>query len=181
MSKIYTKGGDDGTTSLLGGSRVPKYHYRVEAYGTVDELSSNIGFLRSLNISNEQNKELECIQQTLFDIMGLLANENDKFIDKLRPIEESTITFLEKSIDKMTDELPPLKNFILPGGLQEVASAHICRTICRRAERRIIELNDKDKVDKNILVFINRLSDYFFTLSRKIAKDKNFEQTPTKI
>lgn len=180
MSKIYTKGGDEGTTSLLSGKRVAKYHYRVEAYGNVDELSSNIGFLRGLDISEEIKQELACIQQTLFDIMGLLACDQNKYIDKLNKVEDTSITFLEKSIDKMTATLPELKNFVLPGGLMSVGSAHICRTICRRAERRIVKLADMEPVDTNIIVFINRLSDYLFTLTRKISQESNFEQTTTK-
>ncbi|MBN2892017.1 MAG: cob(I)yrinic acid a,c-diamide adenosyltransferase [Bacteroidales bacterium] len=180
MSKIYTKGGDDGTTSLLSGKRVSKYHPRVEAYGNVDELSSNIGLLRGHNISEEIKQELQCIQQTLFDIMGLLACDQGKYVDKLNPVEDSSIQFLEKSIDKMTAKLPPLANFVLPGGIIEVGMAHVCRSICRRAERRVVEFADMEPVESNIIIFINRLSDYLFTLTRKIAQDAGYEQIKTK-
>lgn len=180
MSKIYTKGGDNGTTSLLSGKRVPKYHLRVDTYGIIDELSSNIGFLRSLDISDKLCQELPAIQQVLFDISGLLACDEEKFLKILNPLEDKTIEILEKSIDLMDEKLPKLKKFILPGGQIEVASAHICRTICRRAERKIVELSEKEPVDKNIIIYINRLSDYFFTLSRMIAYEKGFEQTIAK-
>ena len=177
MSKIYTKGGDDGTTSLLSGKRVAKYHIRVEAYGNIDELSSNIGFLRSLNITENQKKELINIQQILFDIPGLLACDEGKHLKILNPVKNKSIEYVEKLIDEMTNKLPPLKAFILPGGQKESAFAHICRTSCRKTERRITELSEKEPIDKNIVIYINRLSDYFFTLSRIIAKSFNFEQS----
>ena len=180
MSKIYTKNGDDGTTSLLSGKRVPKFHIRVEAYGIIDELSSNIGFLRSLDIPDILYEELIEIQQILFDISGLLACDEGKHLKMLTQVKDKSIEFLEKFIDRMTKELPPLKEFILPGGQTEVAFAHICRTSCRKAERRIVELAEKEPIDKNIIIYINRLSDYFFTLSRKLSVDCGFEQTKAK-
>ena len=180
MAKIYTKGGDKGTTGLLSGTRVPKYHRRVEAYGSIDELSSNIGFLRSLDIDNNLKEDLLKIQQILFDISGLLACDKGKHIHLLTPVKEESIIFLEKSIDTMTSELETLKNFIIPGGQKEVAFAHICRTIARRAERRIVQLADEEDIAQNIIIYINRLSDYFFTLSRYIAKSKKFTQSTAK-
>ena len=180
MNKIYTKGGDDGSTSLLSGKRVPKYHIRVDAYGIIDELSSNIGFLRSMDISDILYKELIEIQQILFDISGLLACDEGKHLKILNPIKNESIVFLEKSIDEMTKKIPPLKKFILPGGQTEVAFAHICRTSCRKAERRIVELAEKEQINNNIIIYINRLSDYFFTVSRIIAQEKKFEQISAK-
>ncbi len=181
MSKIYTKTGDKGTTGLLSGTRVPKYHDRVEAYGDIDELTSNIGFLRSLDINNDLKEELLEIQQILFDVSGLLACDKGKYLSRLSPVENKSIVFLEKSIDKMSSEVGTLKDFIIPGGQKEVAFAHVCRTIARRAERRIIKLAaGNEDVAPNIIVFINRLSDYFFTLSRYIAKLKDFEQSKAK-
>lgn len=177
MQKIYTKGGDKGFTQLLGGKRVTKYNIRVEAYGSVDELTSNIGFLRSLKITNEINLELVNIQHILFNICGLLACDSDTYMNILKPVTDESIVFLENSIDKMTNELPPLIKFVLPGGQMEVAYCHICRTVCRRAERNIVKLSDNESVDSKIIIFINRLSDYLYTLSRKIASDFQFEQT----
>lgn len=176
MPKIYTKTGDKGTTSILSGKKVPKYHIRVEAYGNVDELTSFVGLLRSLDIPDEIKDELITIQQNLFYISGLLACDDDKHRDILTPIEYSQVELLEKSIDKMTEIAGELKHFILPGGQQEVAYAHVCRTVARRAERRIVELADNEKIFDNIIIYINRLSDYFFTLSRYIAHLKGFEQ-----
>ncbi len=174
--KIYTKGGDKGKTSLLSGTRVPKYHIRVEAYGTIDELTSYIGLLRAADIKSEYKDHLIEIQRRLFDISGLLACDKGKFIDKLNKIENKDIEFLENNIDKIQENLPPLRAFVLPGGQYEVALAHICRTISRKAERRIVELADKETIDTKIIIYMNRLSDYFFVLARAIAKDKNFEQ-----
>jgi len=180
MKKIYTKAGDDGTTQLLSGKRVAKYHLRVEAYGNVDELTSHIGFLRGLKITEKINSELIYIQHVLFDISGLLSCDSGKHINILNAVTEESIIFLENSIDKISNELPQLKKFILPGGQMEVAYCHICRTICRRTERIIVKLADNETIANNIIVFMNRLSDYFFILSRKIAKDNNFEQTTVK-
>ncbi len=177
MSKIYTKTGDTGTTSLLSGKRVKKYDIRVTAYGNVDELSSYLGLLRGYNISENTKEDLIKIQRVLFNIMGLLACDDKKFESKLKPVTDTEITFLEKTIDEMSKDLPPFKYFILPGGTVEIGMVHICRTVCRRTERKIVELTDQTPINNNIVIFINRLSDYLFALSRKIAKDTNFEQT----
>lgn len=176
MPKIYTKGGDKGTTGLLSGNRVPKYHIRVEAYGNVDELSTFIGLLRSHDLSVDLQNELFEIQNILFHISGLLACDEGKHMNILTPVEDVSIEFLERAIDKMTSEMEPLKNFIIPGGQKEVAFAHVCRTVARRAERRIVKLADSEEIAQNIIIYVNRLSDYFFTLSRYIAKLKDFEQ-----
>jgi cob(I)alamin adenosyltransferase len=180
MSKIYTKRGDKGTTQLLSGDKVPKYHYRVEAYGSIDELTSYIGLLRSSDLKAEIKSELLEIQQILFDISGLLACNKGKHLKLLRSIKNEQIEFLEKSIDKMTNEIGELKHFIIPGGQKEVAYAHICRVTARNAERKIVYLADKENIEQNIIIYINRLSDYFFTLSRYIAKLKNYEQAIAK-
>ena len=180
MAKIYTKGGDKGTTSLMSGTRVPKYHIRVEAYGTIDELTSFVGLLRAYNINQNIKDELIEIQQILFNISGLLSCDKGKFSNILTSVTDDSIVYLEKSIDKMTEELKPLKKFILPGGQKEVAYTHVCRTVARKAERKIVELADNEKIEQNIIIYINRLSDYFFTLSRYISKQNNFEQTIAK-
>ncbi len=176
MAKIYTKGGDNGTTQFLSGKRVPKYHIRVEAYGNIDELTSFVGLLRSFELSVNIKSQLLEIQQVLFNISGLLACDQGKHLKILTKVSNDNIKLIEQSIDKMTEKLEPLRKFILPGGIQEVAVAHICRTIARRAERSIVKLADVENIEQNIIIYINRLSDYFFTLSRYIAKIKNFEQ-----
>jgi cob(I)alamin adenosyltransferase len=176
MAKIYTKGGDKGTTQFLSGKRVPKYHIRIEAYGNIDELTSYVGLLRSFDLSQQIKQQLLEIQQVLFNISGLLACDEGKHLKLLTQIKETDIQHLEQAIDQMTAELEPLRKFIIPGGQQQVAYAHICRTIARRAERSIVKLSDSEKIDQHIIIYINRLSDYFFTLSRFIAKLKNFKQ-----
>lgn len=167
--KIYTKTGDIGETSLFGGKRVSKSNLRIEAYGTVDELNAQIGLLISQISLNEVKKQLIEIQDRLFTLGSSLAAdpENDKLITP--DILESDIEFLEKSIDKMEEELPPLQHFILPGGHVAVAQAHVVRTVCRRAERRCVELNQLQSIDPLIIKYLNRLSDYFFVTSRYIG------------
>lgn len=174
--KIYTKTGDKGETSLLGGKRVPKYHPRVEAYGNVDELNSHIGFLRSLEVGKEIEEILLDIQHHLYYTGSLVACESCKEQEKLTKIEEKDITYLEKLIDKFTTELSELKDFIIPGGSTAVASAHICRTVCRRAERLVIELSVKTYIDELIIKYLNRLSDFLFVLSRKLTKDSGLQE-----
>jgi len=176
MSKIYTKGGDKGITQLLSGKKVPKYHIRVEAYGTIDELSSHIGFFRSMDLPDDLYIELLDIQQILFNIAGLLSCDEGKYLNILHPVKNSSIEQIEKTIDRMTNELEPFKNFIIPGGQKEVAYAHICRIVTRRAERNIVKLADTENIYDNILIYVNRLSDYFFTLSRYLSKIKGFKQ-----
>ena len=169
--KIYTKKGDLGDTSLLGGQRVPKSHIRIEAYGTVDELNSQIGVvLCSFLVAQEELKE---IQDQLFHVGSHLANSAESNF-KLDPIPQNWIDALEEKIDLMTKELPDLKNFVLPGSDIANAHCHVARCICRRAERLSVALNhqENEQVDPLIISYLNRLSDYLFTLSRFITHSK---------
>jgi len=169
--KIYTKGGDKGQTSLLGGKRVLKSNPRIEAYGTIDELNANIGLLRDLEISEDIKQDLLKIQNILFVIGSILACEVDPKQFSLSNVDDSDIVDLEKGIDTMEKELPTLKSFILPGGHVAVSQCHICRCICRRAERHIVLLSEEEIVEEVIIQYLNRLSDYLFVLARKISKD----------
>jgi cob(I)alamin adenosyltransferase len=171
--KIYTRTGDNGTTGLIGGSRVKKYNIRLEAYGTVDELNSYIGVVRSMQTEEHADAILERIQHKLFVIgANLASDETVPMIKQQLPCGKADIELLEKEMDQMIDVLPPLNNFILPGGCQASSFCHIARTVCRRAERRIVELSEKAEVDSNLIKYINRLSDYLFVLSRKISMDQ---------
>ena len=165
--KIYTRTGDDGTTGLIGGSRVKKHNIRLESYGTIDELNSYIGLIRSMQTDAHTDQVLEMIQNKLFVIGANLAT--DKSIDLIRkqlPCKKTDIELLEKEMDEMNNHLPELRNFILPGGSQASSFCHVARTVCRRAERRIVELSENHDVDSILIKFINRLSDYLFVLSR---------------
>lgn len=178
--KIYTKTGDDGTTGLIGGSRVKKYDIRLEAYGTIDELNAYIGLLRSFSeIKNEQVEHLIKIQNKLFVIGGALATDKNKgeLSEKLICSNED-VFFLENLIDNYSENLPELTHFVLPGGHPVIAYCHIARTICRRAERRIVELADEQIIQKSLIQFINRLSDFIFVLSRQITHDLNVNEIP---
>lgn len=171
--KIYTKTGDDGTTALFGGERVKKSYIRVEAYGNVDELNSFLGLLIEAMGKGEIREYLEKIQHILFNIGSVIATVDDKFIAKLPKLLTSDISSLENQMDKMEHDLSPMTNFILPSGHETIARAHICRTICRRTERSIVALMDTESCDSSIstaLQFLNRLSDYFFVLARKLAQ-----------
>lgn len=175
--KIYTKTGDKGMTSLIGGKRVPKNSIRLESYGTIDELNSYLGLIRSFAGDGLLADELTEIQSRLFDIGGHLATDPDNPSVKVAlGVNESCIQMLEKAIDRMNAEVPPLKYFILPGGSQAVAFCHIARTVCRRAERRILDLAETSKVDESVLKYINRLSDFLFVLARKMAHDSGVEE-----
>jgi cob(I)alamin adenosyltransferase len=167
--KIYTKTGDKGETSLLGGTRVPKYDLRIEAYGTVDELNSHIGLLRDKSPEEKITDLLVIIQDRLFSIGSNLAMEpgNTKF--KIPQILESDIEFLEQAIDAMNETLYPLHSFILPGGHETVSFCHIARCVCRRAERNVIYLATQSEVSPIIIKYLNRLSDFLFVLSRKLS------------
>ena len=164
--KIYTKTGDKGETSLLGGTRVSKAHQKIEAYGTVDELNSSIGVLRSF--TDLESETLSEVQHVLFNIGSLLATEREVNFE-LPSIDSSDVERLERSIDQMNEGLEPLRNFILPGGSKAAGFAHMSRTICRRAERRVVVL---EQLDPQIVHFLNRLSDYLFVLSRAILKSE---------
>lgn len=169
--KVYTKTGDKGKTSLLGGAKVDKSDERIAAYGTVDELNAFIGLLRDSILENDQAKsQLLITQENLFTLGSVLASEEDFKGFKLPNVNTKDVEQLEKWIDEFDQELPELKNFILPGGHKTVSLCHVCRTICRRAEREISAL-PKRKEWEEILPYVNRLSDYFFVLSRKLAKD----------
>jgi cob(I)alamin adenosyltransferase len=174
--KIYTKGGDLGETSLLGGTRVSKSAERVEAYGTLDELNAFIGLLRDQQISNDYKQTLLVIQDKLFVAEALVANDPLKPAEGLPQLFETDITDLETRIDIMTSEMPVLTSFILPGGHPAVSHCHIARTVCRRAERAVIRLNRTEKVDSIIIRYLNRLSDYLFVLARRIGQDEQAEE-----
>ncbi|MCD4683521.1 MAG: cob(I)yrinic acid a,c-diamide adenosyltransferase [Bacteroidales bacterium] len=173
--KIYTKGGDKGETSLLGGTRVPKYHERIDAYGTVDELNSFVGLLRDLNSNDHYRMILLDIQKKLFIAESHLASDKAENVAKLPILSDEDISILENEIDKMNKELPELRSFILPGGHPVVSYCHIARTICRRAERLTIKIGEKYEIDELIVKYLNRLSDYFFVLARRLAKDFKVE------
>lgn len=167
--KIYTKTGDKGETGLFGGSRISKAHIRIEAYGTIDELNAFIGSLDDLASANDCNiAHLELIQNELFNIGSVLASDPEKEL-VVPNITNKHVTQLELLIDEMNTELPALKNFILPSGHVLVSTAHICRTVCRRAERAVVLLNESDNIDELVLIYLNRLSDYLFTLARFFA------------
>ena len=168
--KIYTKTGDLGETGLYGGKRLPKNHVRISAYGMVDELNAHIGHLRDLIINTNQRTELLQIQHTLFNVGAHLAATN-KMIAKLPKVGEVDITFLENSIDEMEKTLAPMVAFILPGGHPTVSFAHIVRTVCRRAERETVALHHVEAIEPIHFQYLNRLSDYIFVLSRKIAAE----------
>lgn len=169
--KIYTKTGDKGQTSLIGGTRVPKHHIRIESYGTVDELNSYIGLIASQDISADVKLLLKEIQDRLFTVGASLAADPEKSKMKIPDLSESDITLLEKEMDAMNESLPELKHFVLPGGSTTVSYCHIARCVCRRAERLTVALAESSFVDNKVTVYLNRLSDYLFTLGRKLGHD----------
>jgi len=176
--KIYTKTGDKGQTSLIGGTRVPKYHPRIEAYGTVDELNSYIGLIRDHDIGQDIRDLLFVIQDRLFTLESQLAHDPDTKLTKPLPqIYEEDIEQLEKAIDKMNVVLEPLTSFILPGGHVVVSYCHVARCVCRRAERICIRLAEVHPVNHLNIKYLNRLSDYLFVLARKLGKDLNAPET----
>ena len=175
--KVYTKTGDSGTTSLISGKRVPKHHLRIKAYGTIDELNCWFGIIRSSRISEKIQNELITIQKKLMIIGTQLSNDSIKSLNfKFEKITIKDVSNLESMIDIMTDSLPDLKNFIIPGGNEIISNTHLTRCVCRRAERCITELNEYSKIDSVIIFYINRLSDYLFTLSRKLSYDLKIEE-----
>tara|TARA_B100000900_G_scaffold297151_1_gene255694 strand:+ start:699 stop:1235 length:537 start_codon:yes stop_codon:yes gene_type:complete len=175
--KIYTKKGDSGHTSLIDGRTVNKHNLSVDTYGTVDELNSFVGLLKDY-IKDETLKDiLNNIQSKLFSIGSILASgKNQHILEKVK-IEKKDVEYIESHIDSMNNELPELKNFIIPGGHKISSYSHVCRSICRRAERRISELNKEQSVDPNVLSYINRLSDFFFVLSRYLMYSDKIEET----
>ncbi len=174
--KIYTKTGDKGKTSLLSGEKVKKHNIRLNAYGSVDELNSFIGYLISLNINKKHKEFLTDVQHKLFNLGALLAVKKDVNF-KIPEITDKDIQALETEIDRLNKGIPPLKEFILPGGSAETAQCHICRSVCRRAERTVSELSEKEKIQELLLIYLNRLSDYFFVLARKISQEKEIKET----
>lgn len=173
--RIYTKTGDEGDTALFGGRRVAKSHLRVDAYGTVDELNSYVGWLRDSVLEEEIKQLLTQVQHRLFTVGAALASDPEKHppIPDLLPED---IALLEKEIDRMDAHLPPLKHFILPGGHTTVSVCHVCRTVCRRAERLVVALHQTDPVEPLVLQYLNRLSDYFFMLARQLGHDLGAEE-----
>jgi cob(I)alamin adenosyltransferase len=174
--KIYTKTGDKGYTSLIGGTRVPKHHVRIETYGTVDELNSYIGIIRDQEITPEQKDMLKEIQDRLFTIGSSLASDPEKSKMKIPDLHTSDIELLEQQIDKMNEDLPELRHFILPGGDQAVSFCHIARCVCRRAERICVNLAEISSVDEQVIIYLNRLSDYLFVLARKLCHDRKIPE-----
>lgn len=166
---IYTKTGDGGTTSLVGGSRVSKDNVRVEAYGTVDELNSHIGLLAELMrpLAGGYYDELKAVQHNLFTLQTLLATEDATIYSRLPQLPEEEVEMLERQIDTISDQLPKLQNFVIAGGTTVGAQCHVCRTVCRRAERCVVTLAREAQVDDVLLRYLNRLSDYLFVLARR--------------
>lgn len=171
--KIYTKTGDKGETSLIGGTKVPKYHLRIEAYGTTDELNSYIGLIMCQSIENHHQQMLKEIQDRLFTIGSSLASDPERSKMKIPDLLTADILLLETEIDKMNENLPELKHFILPGGNTTVSFCHLARCVCRRAERMVVHLASESFVDDKIPIYLNRLSDYLFVLARKLNADAN--------
>lgn len=180
--KIYTKTGDKGQTSLIGGTRVPKHHIRIESYGTVDELNSHIGLIRDQQIDEHSKSILIEIQDRLFTIGSSLASDPEKSKMKIPDLKEEDITLLEQEIDKMNETLPEMKSFVLPGGHTTVSYCHIARCVCRRAERLTIHLSESSSgaVAELVIKYLNRLSDYLFVLSRKLSMDLKATEIPWK-
>lgn len=180
--KIYTKTGDTGTTSLIGGTKVPKSHLRIESYGTLDELNSQLGLCRDLLTNEDSRKTLLEVQDRLFTIGSSLACDPVKEPKMRIPdLKVSDIQFLEAEIDRMDAALPPMRSFILPGGHPLVSQLHIARCICRRAERACVRLElESLEVEPLILQYLNRLSDYLFILSRFTAQELQVAEIPWK-
>jgi cob(I)alamin adenosyltransferase len=177
--KVYTKTGDKGTTALVGGKRVAKASVILEAYGTVDELNSWMGMTRDQANLDGISEQVIQIQNTLFNIGALLASEPKARVKyQLVDITTNDVAFLGQKIDEMETELPPITQFILPGGNTAISSAHIARTTCRRAERRILEIPAEHEVPEFVVPYINRLSDYLFVLARYITLKTNAQEIP---
>lgn len=179
--KIYTKTGDTGKTSLVGGTRISKGDLQIESYGTVDELNSWIGVLRDLPVNESRKDILKEIQDRLFTIGADLASESEIVKQKKVPdLFDADVEFLENAMDKMNEEIPPLRAFVLPGGDMAVSYAHVARTVCRRAERNIIRLSEVTEVNPLVIRYLNRLSDYLFVVSRKITQELGTEEVAWK-
>ncbi|SHK63976.1 cob(I)yrinic acid a,c-diamide adenosyltransferase [Xylanibacter ruminicola] len=169
ITKVYTRGGDMGKTSLVGGQRVSKASVRLEAYGTVDELNSHLGLLAAMMADGEDKELIIRIQNCLFNVCTNLATDQEQ--TPLYPsahLPEGEIELIEQKVDEIMQLLPERQGFILPGGTKEAAQAHVCRTVCRRAERRIVALAEVAQITPSVLQYVNRLSDYLFVLAKKI-------------
>jgi len=183
--KIYTKTGDKGKTSLFGGTRVPKYHLRIEAYGTIDELNAHIGLVRDQKVDDHTASILLKIQNELFTLGSMLATPPEKELLKsgkqrltIEKTDANKIMVLENEMDAMNETLPPMTHFILPGGNPIVSHCHIARCVCRRAERITTHLSDESSLNPQILMYLNRLSDYLFVLARKLTFDTKSLEIP---
>ncbi|MBI9041371.1 cob(I)yrinic acid a,c-diamide adenosyltransferase [Lutibacter sp.] len=181
--KIYTKTGDKGETSLFGGTRVPKYNLRIEAYGTIDELNSYLGLIRDQKIDQHSTEILISIQNKLFTLGAMLATPPEKAILKsgkerlnINKVNSEAVLLLENEIDTMNETLPAMTHFVLPGGHTTVSFCHIARCICRKAERITTQLSVESEIDEQILIYLNRLSDYLFVLARKLTYDNNAQE-----
>jgi cob(I)alamin adenosyltransferase len=174
--KIYTKTGDTGSTSLVGGTRVSKANLRIESYGTVDELNSYIGLLRDLDVNESRRDILKEIQDRLFTIGAILASEAEQNRKQIPDLYESDVELLEKEMDTMNEAIPPMRFFILPGGHQAISFGHLARTVCRRAERLVIRLAEADEVEPLVIKYLNRLSDYIFVLCRQMHIDLGVDE-----
>jgi len=178
--KIYTRTGDKGQTSLIGGTRLPKHHIRIEAYGTVDELNSHVGLLRDVVEEQATRELLVHIQDRLFTIGSLLAADPEKNKMPLPQLKEDDVKALELAIDKIDAVVPEMKSFVLPGGHVFVSYCHIARCVCRRAERAVLKLAENEPVDELLPKYLNRLSDYLFMLSRWLTQKLNAPEIPWK-
>ena len=174
--KIYTKTGDKGYTSLIGGTRVPKHHLRIESYGTVDELNSYIGLIRDQDIDAHDKQILKEIQDRLFTIGSSLASDPERSKMVIPDLHDADIELLEKEMDAMNEKLPELRHFILPGGNNAISFCHIARCVCRRAERLAVNLSAESTVEEKVNIYLNRLSDYLFVLARKIGNEQNIPE-----
>ena len=177
ITKVYTRGGDMGQTSLVGGQRVSKASVRLEAYGTVDELSSHLGLLAAMLSDDEDKKMIIRIQNCLFNVCTNLATDQET--TPLSPsayLPDGEIEMLELKVDEIMQMLPERQGFVLPGGTKEAAQAHVCRTVCRRAERRIVALSEIAQITPSVLQYVNRLSDYLFVLAKKINFNANHSE-----
>lgn len=178
--KIYTKTGDKGQTSLFGGKRVSKHDLRIESYGTVDELNSFIGLIRDQKMDQQSFDALIEIQDRLFTLGSILATEPGNEKVKVPQLHDQDVTFLEQEIDRMNEDLPEMRSFVLPGGHTTVSYCHVARCVCRRAERLVIHLSERDEINSLCIVYLNRLSDYLFVLSRKFSQDLGANEIPWK-
>lgn len=178
--KIYTRTGDQGDTSLFGGKRVLKSDLRIDAYGTVDELNACIAVVRDQEVNKKREHFLIQVQDRLFTIGSMLATVSGNTTVRIPHLDTTDVASLEEAIDQMEVHLEPLRNFILPGGHISISHCHVARTVCRRAERKIVALSQSEPVDQLIIRYVNRLSDYLFVLARAMAEELNVKETPWK-